>query len=528
MSSELRKTFLKSTGLTFDIDKILNNVSDEQKTKIFNKINWQLKRGIIDDDIKSSKSEENVDVIIKLAEKLNISEVDLDGDGEVSDSEKLLSEILITAKEKKEEIIEYKKENQSTTIINGISSEEELVNACVNGGEYTLTGNVDLIDMVMVSGQVVLNLNGYSITKSTNTASGKCVIFYISGEGASLTINGTGKIEALGGLTGGTGVNVIIWTCDNTTVILNGGYYHAAPKNGTDMIYNQGGQIFINGGEYVVDTPNTYSNQKQYTICNVYDSKRKEESFVIKGGKFHNFNPMNNLSEGANTNFVAKGYTTNNEECYNVSMGEVIYEVVKDLIDSEEKLVKAIQNNNEVTLDADIVLSNYIEIRDKELTINLNDHKLSHLASSSAQYKDVFELYGTTKLIINGDGELFAEDGYCIYAAGDSSCEINGGKYISPVSCVDARKNAIVTINGGEFIVDGSNNPSGDFGQVYTLNLRDKKGNYENELANFIVKGGKFYKFNPSESNAEPTVTNFVDDDYKVVENDDWFEVVKA
>jgi hypothetical protein len=58
MSSELRKSFLKSTGLTFDIDKMLNNVADDQKTKMFNKINWQLKRGIIDDDIKSNKSEE--------------------------------------------------------------------------------------------------------------------------------------------------------------------------------------------------------------------------------------------------------------------------------------------------------------------------------------------------------------------------------------------------------------------------------------------------------------------------------------
>lgn len=329
MSSELRKSFLKTTGLTFDIDKMLNNVSDDQKAKMFNKFNWQMKQGILVNDIKSKAAEDNVEAIIKLAESLQLDNIDLDGDGEVSDDEKLVSEILIAVKEKKEEIIEYKKENQSTNIINKISSEEELVNACINGGEYTLSNNIDLIDMVTVSGQVILNLNSYSITKSTNTASGKCVIFYISGNGASLTINGTGKIEALGGLTGGTGVNVIIWTCDNTTAILNDGYYHAAPKNGTDMIYNQGGQIFINGGEYVVDTPNIYSKQQQYTICNIYDSKRQEESFVIKGGKFHNFNPMNNLSEGANTNFVAKGYTTNNEECYNVSMGEVIYEVVK-------------------------------------------------------------------------------------------------------------------------------------------------------------------------------------------------------
>ena len=37
MSSELRKSFLKSTGLTFDIDKMLNNV---EKGFVPAHINW--------------------------------------------------------------------------------------------------------------------------------------------------------------------------------------------------------------------------------------------------------------------------------------------------------------------------------------------------------------------------------------------------------------------------------------------------------------------------------------------------------
>lgn len=197
------------------------------------------------------------------------------------------------------------------------------------------------------------------------------------------------------------------------------------------------------------------------------------------------------------------------------------------MIDTELKLIEAISAGSNIILDADIVLSNYIEIRDKNITINLNGHKITHPASSAASYKDVLEVYGNSVLTIEGDGELIAEDGYCVYAAGDSTVILNGGKYLSSVSAVDARKNAIVTINGGEYKVDGSNNPDGDFGQKYTLNLRDKTGKYETELANFIVKGGKFYKYNPAESASEPTVTNFVAEGYKSIKKGDYFEVKK-
>lgn len=198
------------------------------------------------------------------------------------------------------------------------------------------------------------------------------------------------------------------------------------------------------------------------------------------------------------------------------------------LIDTEEELVEAITKGGKVTLGGDIVLSNYVEIRDKEVTINLNGYKITHPASSQASYKDVFEVYGSGKLVVEGKGQLIAEDGYCVYATGDSNVELNDGCYFSVVSAVDARKNAIVTINGGEFKVEGVSNSDGDYGQKYTLNLRDKTGDYASELANFIVKGGKFYKYNPAESMSEPTVTNFVAEGYKSVAAGDWFKVVKA
>ena len=192
---------------------------------------------------------------------------------------------------------------------------------------------------------------------------------------------------------------------------------------------------------------------------------------------------------------------------------------VKVVLSAEQEFLRDIAAGGTITLSSDIVLSNYVEIRN-EVVINLNGHSIIHPISSGAKYGDVFEVLGWGKLTINGNGEIIAENGYCVYAAGDSNVTLNGGYYLSCVSAVDARKNAIVTINGGEFKVDGSNNPDGDFGQTYTLNLRDKTGNYANEPANIIVKGGSFYNFNPANNTADGPNTNYVAEGYESVEVD--------
>ena len=148
--------------------------------------------------------------------------------------------------------------------------------------------------------------------------------------------------------------------------------------------------------------------------------------------------------------------------------------------------------------------------------------------SSPAKYPDTFEVMSGGKLTINGNGNVVAENGYSVYAAGDAVVTINGGEYFSPVSVVDARKNASVTINDGVFKVDGTNNADGDFGQKYTLNLRDKVGNYTGELSEIVVKGGKFYNYNPAASESEPTIINFVAAGYESVKQGDWYVVREA
>jgi hypothetical protein len=93
----------------------------------------------------------------------------------------------------------------------------------------------------------------------------------------------------------------------NGKVIINDGYFtnEGATANVDpahfDLIYASGNaKVEINGGEFKCQTP-------KWTL-NIKDKDRKTASIVVKGGKFHGFNPADCLTEGEGTNFVAEGY----------------------------------------------------------------------------------------------------------------------------------------------------------------------------------------------------------------------------
>lgn len=109
------------------------------------------------------------------------------------------------------------------------------------------------------------------------------------------------------------------------TVIINGGKFYNEGE-GSDLIYaSAGGKVYIYGGEF-------YPNKKQegvdgtanpYSALNIKDIDRGISEIKVYGGKFYNFDPANNLSEGPNTNFVAEGYKS-------VEIEPNVWEVVKE------------------------------------------------------------------------------------------------------------------------------------------------------------------------------------------------------
>lgn len=166
------------------------------------------------------------------------------------------------------------------------------------GGAATLAEDLVLEEPLVVKAGVntVLNLNGKSITNKVENAATDVIIVE---EGATLTINGDGTIEAV---SGNDGYAIIA----EGTVIINGGTFKAGKDaNGETnaVVYARGnGKVYVNGGSF----PN--ENNSAF-VLNKKDADRATTVIEVRGGEFTNFNPADNKAEGPNTNFVADGYT---------------------------------------------------------------------------------------------------------------------------------------------------------------------------------------------------------------------------
>ena len=91
---------------------------------------------------------------------------------------------------------------------------------------------------------------------------------------------------------------------EGIVVTVNGGTYH-----GGGTVFNvQKGTLIVNGGFFQV-TPDVDTNDYRYTLnCIDANYENGTANIIVKGGTFVNFDPSNNLAEGAGTNFVADGY----------------------------------------------------------------------------------------------------------------------------------------------------------------------------------------------------------------------------
>lgn len=108
---------------------------------------------------------------------------------------------------------------------------------------------------------------------------------------------------------------------------------------------------------------------------------------------------------------------------------------------------------------------------------------------------------------------------------------IKSGKYVGGMSTAVQCEGGKIIIEGGEF---SATQDASDIakGKDFTVNCMDSlfKNNPDAVPTDFIeIRGGKFYKFDPSNAMTEPSPwqpCSFVAEGFKVVQNGDWFEVV--
>lgn len=196
--------------------------------------------------------------------------------------------------------------------VTAVASVEELANAIAAGGNVSIAENIDAPTAFEVKVDTVIINNGVITVNEDTVGDG---VFKVTA--GTLTLNGQGTINGLGA----NAYSMAVWATDNGKIVINDGHFTNIGASSDfdsehfDLIYASGnGQIEINGGEFECETP--------AWILNIKDKDRETASIVVKGGKFHGFNPADCASEGEHTNFVAPGYKVVEEDGVFVVMPE--------------------------------------------------------------------------------------------------------------------------------------------------------------------------------------------------------------
>lgn len=185
-----------------------------------------------------------------------------------------------------------------------IETLEALIEAIAAGGKIEVAASIDAPTGFAITVNTTIVNNGEITIKEDTVGDG---VFTVTN--GTLTLNGKGIINGLGK----NDWSMAVWAKENGKVIINDGYFtnvgakSAEDSEHFDLIYASGNaQIEINGGEFKCETP-------KWTL-NIKDKDRATASIVVKGGKFHGFNPADCDVEGPNTNFVAPGYKVVEED----------------------------------------------------------------------------------------------------------------------------------------------------------------------------------------------------------------------
>ena len=394
------------------------------------------------------------------------------------------------------------------------------------GGVATLTEDMEIGHTLYVRNGVhaTLNLNGYTLK---NNASNKYTDVIVVEEGAELTINGEGTIEAV---SGNDGYAVIV----EGTLYVNGGTFKAgvdANGEANAVIYARGnGKVYVKGGEFPNDNNSVY-------VLNKKDADRATTTIEVSGGRFHNFNPADNAAENAGTNFLA--------------MGSVSVEVeagVWEVLPNEVTVKNEAEFNAALTIGyGKIILGNDIELgaegvtATKSTVIDMNGFSLTadrnYVSGKNVKDISVFVADNGAEIEFIGEGSIIntaSEGAYAIVVWGGAKVTVSGN--ITCGAYHDAfyvRKGELFISNGFHYAVSDTIPGVQNCGttQCFPSTVINC---YDDDYTEVTLTGGTYVNMNPSNLHEwRHHNQSHVAEGYKVVEDeqdngDIWYTVVKA
>ena len=259
----------------------------------------------------------------------------------------------------------------------------EAVEKAVTGETITLLKNVELevkmgtsgklVPQMTVSGkQVTLNLAnhkiGYSAGSKAKNVTGTPAVFAVM-DGAELTVEGNGTIDAELGSNGSFGFNV-----NGGKLIINNGTYYGAPS----AVQVEVGEAVIKGGFFdLAETIKTVAPGQVTYLINGIDANYKNGTakVTISGGTFVKFNPNKSFSESPEADFLASGYGVK-QDGDNYIVTEPVAAIGNTKYPTLAAAVKAADNAT-VTLLKDVTEDVTIPAS-KTITLDLNGKTLTH------------------------------------------------------------------------------------------------------------------------------------------------------
>ena len=194
-----------------------------------------------------------------------------------------------------------------------------VIPALAEGGKVTLSKDVTVTDEAAASKNVinkdtVLNFGSNTVTLDIPGATSATANWVgVNVEGGNVVFEG-----ADGGVTcADNGELYAVYVRNGAKLTINGGKY----IGGTTAVHVREGVLTINGGYFENLVEGGFAIN-----CTDANYKAGTAQIIIQGGSFLNWNPANNVSEGAGTNFLADGYTVVETEVD----GGILYTVVAE------------------------------------------------------------------------------------------------------------------------------------------------------------------------------------------------------
>ena len=338
----------------------------------------------------------------------------------------------------------------------------------LNGGKYD-TITVTDASLTVNTGATLQNV---VITEDTTKA---LTINANFASGATVTSNSSAPITLTNKNASGEEVSITL-TAPNSTVTFTGGQWEVVNAEVSDDT------LIINKAAHI-DTLNVAKGNVIVKVARQSDIATVVENY--------------NLASGCTIDYLKDDITNENQSILTGT--------------GEHTLVEDISHKGNFSVGT--FSSDYIVWMLNNHTITINNTR--DIAG--------FLVRGTATLEINGDGNYIVPDDYGVWVRVNSGSAtgaiINGGNFEGNTHVLYAEK-GVIEVNGGTFKLTNPDECDKDVNGNFKFLLNCLDANYQNGTAKIIVRGGKFYGFNPAETYGEPGgPVSYVAQGYHVVES---------